>query len=247
MREKPRRPFSLLAMDALRKVLPQRVYFRYVGRHEHGSMRLWRGIVAGLPTSASVLDIGAFRGEYALAARESRTDLLVHAFEPNPEQLPPLREAVAGRDIHVEPVALAEEAGQLSFALRGAASQLLDGSGASGGDAAAVTVRAVALDPWAKEEGVLPTLIKVDVEGGEAAIFRGGQETLERGRPIILCEVLTDAAGEAVAAAMPEGYLYFEINEDKGIKQADIPTRRLWRYCNWLLVPSERRSEIDVW
>jgi FkbM family methyltransferase len=240
MSEKPTRPLPLPVMAALKRLLPRRIYDRYVGRHEHGSMRLWRHIVSQLPANACVLDVGAYKGEYALATHALRADLRIHAFEPNPAQLEELTSSCAPLGIEVEGIALAETSGEVTFTVNGAESGIREAT-----DQSAITVAAQSLDDWGRAHAQLPSLMKIDVEGGEAAILRGGRRLLAEARPIILCEVLTDGAGRSVGEATPADYLFFEIDEDRGLQLQERPTRRVWRYYNWLLVPAERRGEIE--
>ena len=245
MSEKPKRPLPLSVMAALKRVLPRRAYDRYVGRHEHGSLRLWRGIVQELPAEACVLDVGAYHGEYALLTYGLRPDLHVVAFEPNPTQLQTLRGVCADTPIVIEATALAETSGNVTFSLRGAESGIRPPTGRD--ETESLTVPATSLDDWAERNDRTPLLVKLDVEGGEAAILRGGAHVLAEARPTLLCEVLTDEAGSAVADALPSGYLCFEIDENKGPRLRDRPTRRVWRHYNWLLVPEERRAQAELW
>jgi len=86
-------------------------------------------------------------------------------------------------------------------------------------------------------------VIKIDVEGAEAGILRGAQRVLHEHHPIILCEVLTDAAGNEVMASLPKDYHFYHIDENGGTKEKACITRRRWRDTNWLLVPKHRIAE----
>ena len=108
----------------LKRVLPSRVYVRYVGRHEQMSMNVWTHLAERLPATSTVLDIGAFHGEYALAAREVRSDLRIVSFEPNPESLRVLRTQTAGRNIEIVDAALGATDGVAAFSLVGDRSSL---------------------------------------------------------------------------------------------------------------------------
>lgn len=227
----------------MRRVLPARVYYRYVGRHEHGSMRLWNELVSGLSPGSTVLDVGAYHGIYALATREIRSDLAIFAFEPNENALEDLRTATAGKDITVVASAVSDRTGPVSFSTSGETSHVIESPSETNDD---VTVQAIELDRWASGLNLEVSLMKVDIEGSEDAAFRGARHLMERSRPIVLCEVLTEAAGRRVAASLPQGYVFFAINEDRGPTEAPIPTRTHYRHKNWLLVPKERRHEIHT-
>lgn len=225
MKENPWHP---LIRAALKRALPESVYLRYVGRHEHGSLVIWKQLARDVPPDRAILDIGAFHGEYALAAREANPDVAICAFEPNPASREVLTRAVEGRRIEIQGAAVAEQRGIVSFRCKGAKSMIAtDGN---------VIVPTVSLDEWVDRTSWRPTLIKIDTEGGEAAILRGGRATISRCKPTILCEVLSDSAGEAVMAELPD-YTYLRIDEDRGTEERARITRADWRHKNWLLVP----------
>jgi len=235
------RTFSLRTMDALRKVLPARIYYRYIGRHERGSMHVWAELVSGLRPGSVVLDIGAYHGLYALETRELRPDLAIFAFEPNEQELESLRGACADKDISIVAAAVSDRDGFLMFSTSGETSHVVDTNDEHDHT---VSVRAVTLDEWSRGSDLDVSLMKVDVEGGEAAVLEGASELMERCRPVVLCEVLSRWAGQRVAASLPPDYVFFEINEDKGPTSAPVPTRNHYRHKNWLLVPNEHRGHI---
>lgn len=64
------------------------------------------------------------------------------------------------------------------------------------------------------------TAIKIDVERAEHLVLLGALETLKRCRPFLFVEVLDEASGEAVKAAVPD-YVVSEVLDER----------------NWLMVP----------
>ncbi|MEM8702282.1 MAG: FkbM family methyltransferase [Pseudomonadota bacterium] len=55
-------------------------------------------------------------------------------------------------------------------------------------------------------------LIKIDVEGHETNVIRGGEKTLSENRPALLCEVLSDGNGTGLLSHLERlGYTRFEI------------------------------------
>ena len=78
-------------------------------------------------------------------------------------------------------------------------------------------VDVIALDRWCERHGVLPALIKIDVEGHEPAVLSGGSDVLSRCRPIILCEVSSNAAGDAVMRTLPPRYRYYRSMKNAGL------------------------------
>jgi FkbM family methyltransferase len=240
----PKHPYPMWLRRVLRRVLFERIYRRYVGRHEDESLRRWTRMAGRVGDGKAVLDIGAYHGDYALAAREANARVDIYAFEPNTHALDVLRGACQGRSIEIVAAAVSDEAGDVSFSCRSAESAISTQEPASDADQELVTVTAISLDAWVSERSVIPALLKIDVEGWEARILRGASRAISEYRPVILCEVLTDAAGEDVRSALPSFYRFFRVDENRGVTEETRLTRRTWRNKNWLLVPEERRGEM---
>jgi FkbM family methyltransferase len=236
-----RNPYPATLRRLLRKVLPHHVYRRHIGRHEDESMRLWTRIAARSQAGETILDIGAFQGEYALAAKKANPLAQVYAFEPNPRSLSTLRHTCRDAGVEVVASALAERDGEIPFVCRGEESQLIRSSSSVAESEEVVLVPAVTLDGWVESHFVVPVLIKIDVEGAEAGILRSAVRLLRDHQPVILCEVLSDEAGREVMAALPEHYRFFHIDENHGTSEERHITRRRWRNKNWLLVPTAKQ------
>ena len=142
-------------------------------------MALWRHLADRAPSGSAVLDIGAYHGMYAIAARDRRPDLAIYAFEPNASELDVLAVACRDRQIEVVPKAVAEHTGSVTFSVDGESSGIVEQIG----DRVGTSVDAIALDDWALVLGLTVGLMKVDVEGGEADVFTGGVQLMERHAP----------------------------------------------------------------
>ena len=239
---KPRNPYPIIARRLLRKSLPNNVYRRYIGRHEDESLRLWKLISAQIHFGDAILDIGAFKGDYALAAREVNREAIIFAFEPNPYSFNIIQEKCHDQDIEVINLAIAETDGSVSFMLNSSTSRMVYRNFKSPVDI--IQVPGISLDTWITENGVSPSLIKIDTEGTEAEILRGGEMVLDAYRPIILCEVLSDQAGKDVMDALPKDYYFYHIDENSGFEERDKITRKKWRNHNWLFVPMHKKSAL---
>ena len=241
---KPTNPYPMLLRRVLRRLLPPQTYRRYVGRHEDESLRLWSQIAATIPAGAAILDIGAFEGEYALAARRANAATDIYAFEPNPQSAKLLRSTLEQHRIHVVEAAVSDKDGRLPFLFSAAESQIAPTTPSSNGGGEIRPVAAIKLDTWVATNRVVPSLMKIDVEGAEVNILRGARRILDEWRPIVLCEVLTDSAGAEVEKELPDHYRFFHIDENRGTCEESRVTRRRWRNKNWLLVPEPRRGEV---
>lgn len=235
---KPGNPWPPLLRRGLKRIIPNSVYRKYVGRHEDESFRIWTELSQAVGPNDAILDIGAFKGEFALASRRVNALAAIFAFEPNPISAADLRAPCKAANVELVEAAVADVCGTLSFLCTGAGSRL-EGNANVQGDEELRIVKSVTLDAWVEERGVRPALIKIDTEGAEAAIFRHAQKVLTTYNPTIICEVLDDNAGKEVMAALPSNYRYFYINENGGVFREERIWRRRWRDHNWLLKPEK--------
>lgn len=131
---------------------------------------------------STFLDIGAAEGIFSAAfcALGSGT---AWAFEPSPvmqERLQEVRAANPGLDIRLQEVALGESAGSL------AVRRYSDGQFSAAGEGKQSSMAVTTLDGFAREHGVRPDLVKIDVEGMELAVLRGAGDALAEVKHILL-------------------------------------------------------------
>jgi FkbM family methyltransferase len=155
-------------------------------------------------------DVGAHVGFFSVCA--AALGARVVAVEPDAANAARLRvnAALNGFEVRVVEAAAWSESGSVSLE-RG-------DSPKEGRVAPGTGVRAVVIDELVEAEGA-PVLIKLDVEGAEVEALRGAQRTLERDRPVVLCELHGDAARQEVAALL-DGYR---------VEEVEGPTRILAR------------------
>ncbi|OBK16388.1 FkbM family methyltransferase [Mycobacterium asiaticum] len=149
------------------------------------------------PGGSTVLDVGASWGlfTYHLARRVGKSGQL-YSFEPHPDNAPMLQKLAKARShVHFHQVAVSDEAGtaRLLVPERRNRQVTAQGSLAHGFDGQAVDVRQIDV-PTVRLDDVLPPdivvhFVKIDVEGHEAAVLRGGASMLRRCRPTILIEI----------------------------------------------------------
>lgn len=187
-----RLPLRMLPPTAIVPVLggPLRGMRWIVGAAPHGA---WLGslerdklrhFISRLQVGIAVWDIGANVGLYTLAsARAVGPTGQVCAFEPMPRNLRYLRRHIAMNGL--ENVAICDAAVvDVSGMVR-----MAEGDSPSEFHAHAhgtCEVRAITLDDWTSTtEKRLPHVVKIDVEGSEAAVLRGGTHTFTASRPLI--------------------------------------------------------------
>jgi FkbM family methyltransferase len=180
------------------------------------TLRCVEALCAG---GGTFLDIGSYSGLFAMAAARASSEVRSIAFEIVPENLLLIWRNVIANDLveQVEPrlLGIGDKPGRMrmpaGFDFLALASSMSIGSVFDEG----VTVPLSTLDREAAN-ALGPLIMKIDVEGFEGAVLRGGRRTIERLRPDIICELLPDARDHAEIDAMlaPLGYRYFQSREE---------------------------------
>ena len=87
--------------------------------------------------------------------------------------------------------------------------------------------------------------MKIDVETHEPEVLQGFSKYLSKHRPTMLIEILNDDVGKEVnKLVLGLGYLYFNIDEDGGIRQVSEITKS--DYYNYLLCTNTVAKELDL-
>ncbi len=162
-----------------------------------------------LAPGMTVLDVGASFGLFSVAAaRAVGRSGRVFAFEPGQQTAAALRlhlewNGVADR-VQVIEAAAAERSGDDVFWEQEASfvASLLELAAREEPTAAEPrSVATVALDDFCARRGVEPDVVKVDVEGSEAAVLRGARHLLRRRKAVFFLEVHHDLLEKAAAPA----------------------------------------------
>jgi FkbM family methyltransferase len=188
----------------------------------------------------TVLDIGANYGLYTYHLSQAVGDSgCVYAFEPIPYTSGALRlvtKLLHLKNVHIVPkgcsdrtemtafVAPQQEGGSITAGLAHLASRKGDPAGRGGGIAnQPIWCEVVALDEFLPPMREL-SFIKCDIEGAELFAFRGGQMTISRHHPTVLCEINRDflqgfdiRLEELVSFFLDQGYRLFRY--DAGARQ----------------------------
>jgi FkbM family methyltransferase len=161
-------------------------------------------LLSGLKPGGVFYDVGAHIGLFSLiAAQVVGKSGLVFAFEADPENAERIREHSERNrlpQICVIPCAVWSTPGRIAFERASANSSRNQGAVTSNPSlerANTIVVEAVNLDAFSKAH-LPPTMIKIDVEGGEAAVLAGSQETIRLNAPILICEVHDKKAAEHI-------------------------------------------------
>jgi FkbM family methyltransferase len=189
----------------IRARLPEEASY-WEGKRERGTQQT---IQATVREGAVVYDVGAHIGVLTLGtARLVGETGRVVAFDADPENVECLRASCTLnhfedriRVVHSAVWSYASPA--VSFRCGGTRTSH-GGVTANGyepvrASGATLTVPSTTLDAFVAAEGLTPELIKIDVEGGEYEVLRGGETLFTRARPRILVEVHHAAALEQIS------------------------------------------------
>lgn len=141
-----------------------------------------------------VVDVGANRGMFALAASQAVGDAgRVICFEPNPRCATVLRADIRQNDIkniEVRDMALGQQPARLVLSIP----RINSGEATLGPSNYAECDQIDCAVEIGDEQlaGVNPVLIKIDVEGYECQVINGLRKTIERARPMFITEVVAD-------------------------------------------------------
>jgi FkbM family methyltransferase len=166
-----------------------------------------------------VWDLGANVGLFSFAAAGlSGPSGRILAIEPDTWLVSLLRRSATANSsriarVDVLPVAVSDSVDVKRFhiARRGRAANYLDGFGLTdaGGSREEQLVPTVTLD-WLLERFPPPAVLKIDVEGAEPCVLRGGRRMLSEARPVVLCEVAAGNENFVTACLRGHGYDLFD-------------------------------------
>lgn len=143
----------------------------------HGEEGVYEYLNTHLSGKDIFFDIGANAGFYSLLGAHKGAD--TYSFEPFPSTLKLLASNANGKQVRVYPYAVSDKSGALAMEA-GKHPGLNKVS-----DTGTVQVESLSLDDF----GVVPTIMKVDVEGHEMSVFKGAQTLLAGHSPVIVAEV----------------------------------------------------------
>jgi FkbM family methyltransferase len=235
---------------------PDRALLEYWG-DDRGALRfLWEFLEPGMV----FFDVGAFHGIFSvLAGKKLSSRGQVVAFEPSLRERRrfELHVRINGLSrIRLEPYAVSSRTEKLTFFTVAPAFGMMNSLKPP---AVQVPVRETVVEAVSLDEYLLvrPTeridLMKIDVEGGELAAFRGARKLLESIRPILICEVLDwvtqpwgYAAREIVNHLRHYDYDWFDFSDDGSLsphaQKEEYPEPK-----NYVAVPREKLPLIARW
>ena len=208
-------------------------FYNYYEKNETG---YWKKIAT---TSRNILDIGGNVGYYSLlAAPLVRNDGRVFMFEPVGINMERAKANIGLSNFsNIQCIKKAVSSQACSIRIRIADNNNLGMSGMAesinyGGEDE--EVEGITLDQFVKDNKLdCVDLIKVDVEGAEPLVLKGGQELLGRCSPIIMMEVCLETLdrlgfclNDVYGPLTNLGYMAYLINDDLTLSLIEKPVSR---------------------
>ncbi|MCR4276198.1 MAG: FkbM family methyltransferase [Candidatus Parcubacteria bacterium] len=157
-------------------------------------LNLTKFLIKNLESNDVFYDIGANRGYYTFVASELCKE--THAFEPLSELVDVIRESVQGdASVTVNSVALSDIDGAIDFyvmdstmvnTINASVAKLLSSQDYT--LSKRVTVPSMTIDAYIKTH-TKPTFLKIDAEGAEEQIIKGGKHFFSSNAPVIAMEI----------------------------------------------------------
>jgi FkbM family methyltransferase len=181
---------------------------------------VWKILQSHLKPGTVLYDVGAHIGLFSLiAARDLGVQGSVFVFEPDPTNLRRIEEHASRNGLGalgIIPKAAWFIDGRMKFQRACSQSSMNRGAIAEDNSAAGestIEVETVTLDSFGREHA-LPSIIKIDVEGSEAAVLRGSEGIFQSAKPVVICEIHhAQAASDVTRWLRARGYV-FEWVED---------------------------------
>lgn len=204
-----------------------------------------------------IFDIGANVGIYSLVAKAVNRQSIVYAFEPSKNTFNKLliNNEINDFDINCEKIALSNKNGKSKFydvpdSNQTSASlsnlKLKDWDGYSG-EIVEYEVEVNTFDYFVEKKGLLNVdLVKIDVEMHESEVISGMKSSIEKFKPTIIVEVLSDIIGEKINSFFDDQWVFYLLKNDNLIKLEKLKYFKEYPYYfNYLIIHKEKISEIE--
>ncbi|MEK7505353.1 MAG: FkbM family methyltransferase [Patescibacteria group bacterium] len=183
-------------------------------------LAIW--LIKNLSETDIFYDIGAHFGYYTALAERIVSQGEIHAFEASTRLCSYLKTNFTGtKNVRVVASAVAGAQGETNFydASRSSDSSESSRFPVAGENIPPIKIQALTIDSYVKNGHKAPTVIKLDIEGGEEDAILGSLETLRNTSPRVIMEVWGGDKGKrysdsAVKQLLRLGYEAFFIDKD---------------------------------
>ncbi len=219
------------------------------GLHSYETRTL--SIITSLLKQSSIfIDIGANTGLFSLLAASSEEMKEVHGFEPMDAAYNLFKDNVSLNkfsNIRINKIALSDFDGESIFNIQMEGSDIPLGSSLRSdvgehGIFQKVKVVTMKLDTYAVQNNFNRIdLMKIDTEGTEDKVLEGAVNSIDKFRPVMICEILSHTGTEPGIHRVlnSRNYNYYFINDNE-LEQVDFLKGDPYIVSNYLLMPSEK-------
>ncbi|MGE5608763.1 MAG: FkbM family methyltransferase [Bacillota bacterium] len=207
-----------------------------------------------LPRGGVACDVGANFGYYSLMLAARGGCSAVYAFEPNPTNFARLQRNIELNglqgQIHAHRVGLSDVpmAARMEERTGNSGMACIRADAVDGPEVSLIT-----LDDFCAKQGLdRLDFIKIDTEGFEPHVLRGGMETLARFKPLILIELNPSTLAHQGTTVAPVvqllrecGYAFHEIRRHKLVRMLEPERQDPDEYINALCVPEARKASVE--
>lgn len=177
------------------------------GKSHDSEIRLAKYLIQNLSRNSVLIDVGAHYGYFSLIASTIAKDGMVYSFEPSTKSFKILQANLADKNnVMVLNQAVSEKSGTIVFYEfdnlhseynSTQISQFESAEWFKGVKPLTQQVQTVSLSAFCDENGITPHFIKIDVEGFENAVIKGGEKLFSAtgNKPIVIMEYLDESRG----------------------------------------------------
>jgi len=235
--------------------LSKLIFWQGVRGWEYDNIRLFIELIQ---KSDTFLDIGANIGYYSLLASGLQPHIRTIAFEPFPDAYAALNDNIqinGFKNIQAESIALSDQKGTFDFfykvnpTFKDYKYQLAGDNGLVDYDEDVrqqSTVNTITLDEYMESQNLDQIdLMKMDTETTEYFILKGGQKTLSKFQPIIMCEVLKGFHEKELEELLRSlNYTFFKVTP-MGLKASDTIIQNKTHQNQYFFVPTQKHDLIQ--
>ncbi len=217
---------------------------------ERQSLKVW---IKLCEKATSIMDVGANTGIYSLIAATINPDCDIVAFEPVKRVSAMLEKNIRINNYKIKNVEKAlsnfdgdaivydDLSSEHTYAVTVNKNLMVNKDKSS-----TVKIKTCRLDTYIEENNITHIdLIKIDVETHEAEVLEGFGKYLELFKPTILIEITYPEVAKKIQMIFQYlPYLYFNVNEDDGLKQVDQIT--VSDNYNFLLCSKDKALELGL-
>ena len=221
------------------------------GNWEKESLGLWINLCKN---SSVIFDIGANTGIYSLIAKCQNPASKVYAFEPVKRVFEKLQQNVSLNNFEINCYELAVSNFNGKAVIYDTITEhtysvtVNQNLNPAGTHTETFEISTITLDTIIEQENLSKIdLMKIDVETHEFEVIEGYSKYIKRDEPTILIEILNDQVGKRVENLLHKlgcKYLYFNIDENNGIRQVDRILKS--DYFNFLLCSEEKAKFLKL-